>query len=162
MLVDSVLSDIRRLVAMKIDYAEQTKGRSSLLRIDIYLLLFETPPKEKSLLPTMGPIKNFGCKTENAVSTAQSKESWRWEIMPLNRTPCASVSQLLSVKILEVALIPSSVLSCQDKDNMQKWGYSNDTVTSICREPGPFEHGVVHALLKVSVSGIDLARPHTG
>lgn len=147
---------------MKINYAEQTKGRSYLLCIDIYLLLFETPPKEKSFLPTMEPIKNFGCKSANAVSTAQSTESWRWEIILLSRTPCASVSQVLSLKILEVALIPSSVLSCQDKDKMQKWGYSNDTVTCICRKPGPFEHGVVHALLKVPVSGIDLARPHTG
>lgn len=71
MFVDGTLSDIRRMVSMKIDYAEQTKGRRYLLCLDIYL----TPPKEKTFLPTMVAIKNFGCKSENAVSTAHCKES---------------------------------------------------------------------------------------
>lgn len=50
----------------------------------------------------------------------------------------ASVSRFLSLNILEVALIPSSMLSCQDKDNTWKWGYSNDIVTCICRETWAF------------------------
>lgn len=63
------------MVAMQMDYPEQIKDRRCILCLAICLLLIETPQMENGffMLP-WNQSKIFGCKSENAVSTAQCKE----------------------------------------------------------------------------------------
>lgn len=129
--------------------------------LDIYFLLIRNSLKLKSSHPTMESIKKFGCTSENAVSTAQFKESRSWEMILLSTTPCAGVSRSLSQKILKWLWSPALCWAVRMKTMCRIRAVLTIQSLAFAGEPGPFEHSVVHMLLKVSVSSIDLARLHT-
>lgn len=148
-----------QMVAIQMDYPKQIKGRRCILYLDIFADW--NPSEEKYFLSYHGINQEFWLQKWKC-----SIHSAMWGKAKLRNVIAEHISLFWCLQMAlpddsEVALIPALCWAVRTKTMCRIGAVLTIQSLAHAEEPGPFEHCVVHMLLKVSVRDIDLARLHT-